>query len=261
MRQMQEAVATAMRRQAEEVAKSQEERLALADQARDRGDMSTAATLYLRLAGTRPATPTVETARERFIELRKSGEQKLVEIDALLATRNDQSAGTQGGADHYTQTIEKAFEEYFKLQTQFYTVQGVGTKIRSHVARQKRQPEFAAVLNEPEAKGLFELAKSLEAKGQLCCAYYVYQQAGEVAHAPSGRLAAERYEVLSQNPQVVAEAKACAEMQWCQTTYDRAVRTAPIDPKQARQLFKEIVERAPTDSPVWQAAREQLAAN
>lgn len=257
MRQMQAAAQRAMQTKLTEIAESQEERLAMADKAKERGDVALAATIYLRLAATRPETESVLAARARFIALRKEGAKQLADVDQFLAQRNSQSANSD--SDNYSETIFKGFEKYQMLVYQFAKVPGIGSKIRTHVNRQKRNPEFAAVLNEPEAHELFELGRSLEAKGQVCCAYHVYEKAKAIQHAPSAGFATERYGALSRDPEVVASAKACAELQWCHTTFDRANWMASISPSRAKKLYQEIAARAPEESTVYKAAIAKLA--
>lgn len=255
-RAAQEAYLAAVRARLTEIAEKQEDRLAMADKLRDSGDVGAAAAIYLRLAGLRTKTKTVLAARERFIEMREQGTKKLAEIDAVLTQRNQSSGNSQD--DAYNKVIHDAFAQYRKLELQYAKVPGIGSKIRSHVNKQRRTPEFAAVLNEPEAKELFQLGRELEAKGQICCAFHLYEEAKQVRHAPSAQFAAERYAALRRDPEVVASAKTCADLQWCHTEFDRATRMVSINPRKAQSMFKEIVARAPADSKVHLEARRKL---
>ena len=123
-RAAQEAYASAVRAKLEEIAESQEARLAMADQLRDSGNVGAAAGIYLRLAGSRTKTKSVIAARQRFIELRKQGAQELEKIDKTLAGRN-KAASSQD--DTYTKVIGEAFAAYRELELQYAKVPGVGS--------------------------------------------------------------------------------------------------------------------------------------
>lgn len=255
---MEQAARQLVEAKLKQIADSDEKRLSAADEARERGELHLAATLYLRLASSRRDNEHVQAAKQRFIDLRAEGLSKLEEIDSLLATRNDQSASQAGDeprSDHYSETIRTAFEQYQELARQYGAVPGIGSKIRSQVARQRRTPEFAAVLLEPEARELLTVGLNSERDAQLCCAYLAYEEAAKLKHAPSAALAADRLAALQRDPSVAEQAKICQQLQWCHKSYSQAQKLPLL---QARSLYRQITKRAPPDSQVYRAALAKL---
>ena len=76
--------------------------------------------------------------------------------------------------------------------------------------------------------------------------------------APSASSARQRLEQLKRDPQNIVAAEACRNMQWCHQQYRLAERVAQVAPERARELFVQIVERAPADSTIYAEARKQL---
>jgi len=111
----------------------------------------------------------------------------------------------------------------------------------------------------PADCGLWDDAQALEEKGQVCCAFLLYEVAVRKLPAPSARAAEQRLAQLRTDPQQVAAAEACRSLQWCHQQYRTAERVARVSPQRARELFEQIVERAPADSPVHAAARAEVA--
>jgi hypothetical protein len=244
-------------------------RLKAADEARDRGDLRTAVRLYMRLARSRPPDASTRTAQRRLTKLADEASKKLEEIDHALLKSADQPSPSDLFAKRgdpqvdrrvaaWTDTVRAASELYDQLVDDYEGVPNVGSKLKAHVAHQRALPSVAVVLNEPEAKTLLETGKQHEADGHQCCAYWVYRQAARLAPAPSAREAQQRFDELEQVPNMKAMAEACREMQHCHQLYARAERVLSERPDRARELFVEVVRRAPAESDVSKAAQRHL---
>lgn len=150
------------------------------------------------------------------------------------------------------------FEQLDELIAQYGELPGAGDEIKRRVTRLRYRPEYAAVLNEPAAAMLWLLGQEHERDDELCCAYWVYQEAAELVPAASAHRARERLEELSEDACVLASAEACLELKRCHEMYERAEGLLKVNPSRARQIFGEIVERAPEDSEIYRAALNQI---
>lgn len=253
-RQLQEAMIRAYLARLNAIAENDAERLAAADAARDRGEVALAATIYLRLGTSRRANASIQAAKQRYIDLRAEADAQLQAIDEQLQQKKSASAGDSAPAE----AVEEAFRQYRALLQQFGPVPGIGTRLRSEVKKRSRIPEHAAVLNEPEARELWQQGRQLEGQGEVCCAFHVYEQAEKLRPAPSAQFAHRRLQTLRQDPQVVAQARRCAEVQRCRRIYERADRLAATQPRRAAMLLRDILRRAPDDSQVYARAAERL---
>ena len=171
------------------------------------------------------------------------------------ARQGSQAAGNAGDAPfdqpvdwHPKSTLNQSgivavFRQYDDLVKEYGDLPSVGSQIRAHVAKLRRQPEYAAVLNEVVASSLWDLAQKHERDEQLCCAYWVYKQAAELVPAPSALRAKDRFAELDEDPEVVAAAKKCRELKNCHQAYVRAERLLKVSPEKAKEIFAEIVER------------------
>ena len=153
-----------------------------------------------------------------------------------------------------------AFREYDQLVAEYGGVPAVKRELTAHLRKQRHRSEFAAVLDEPRAKALLDMAEQHEREDQPCCAYWAYKDAAKLASTPSGQLARDRFVEMEQDPEVVASAEACRELQECHKLYDRAERLAKARPEKAKDLFAQITERAPRDSTIWLAAHARFQA-
>jgi hypothetical protein len=245
-------------------------RLDAADRAYQGGDVMLASRIYVSLALAREKTPGSVQARQRLDRLAADAQQKLQKIDdelaaALSGMSPSESLGLnmpQDGAasdDGWSDLVQAAFDRYDQLAEDYGGVPAMKRELKSHVARQRRRPEFARVLKEPEAGTLLELARKHEREDHACCAYWVYQEAARLVPAPSARLAQERYDQMQQDPRVVAAAESCRQLQECHRLYQRAEMLAEMRPERAKELFDQIIDVAPEDSEVGRAARQQLA--
>jgi len=169
-----------------------------------------------------------------------------------------ESAAPETIRDPRWYAIESAFREYENLSRKYAYVPAAGDKIAFHVKKQRQVPEFSEVLNEPEAIALLGMARQHESQNQLCCAYLAYESAVRLVPAPSAVQAGQRLAQLRKDPDVVASAEACSELQWCHKTFRHAETLAEVSPKRARELFSKIVRRAPSDTQVHRAARKRL---
>ncbi len=166
-------------------------RLKLADQAHQRGDIKTAVYIYIRLTHSHPPNQVTEDAKERIKSLPKEAYDKLATIDATLSGYDMQFSlyelyddridhQSNQGIAAWEKTVHQAFEKYDQLADDYQVLPSVSKKLKSQVKVQHRRPEIAAVLNEPEAKTLYEAGQQHETDGHACCAYWVYRQAADL---------------------------------------------------------------------------------
>jgi hypothetical protein len=258
------AVAAARQQELWKKAQSSALRLNAAESAYTSGNVSLAAKLYASLARSRPKTQMNDTARRRLEALADESRQKLAETDRALedyaskmsaSDWKDKSSWPTG----LTDTIDTAFQQYEGIVDDYSAVSSVRRKLISHVGKQRRHPDYSAVLNEPEAETLLELARQHEKEDQQCCAFWVYEQASKLAPAPSAKSAATRLAEMKQAPEIVAAAERCRKLQWCHRRYKLAERLVSARPEMARAYFEEILENSPADSEVHKAAENHLA--
>jgi hypothetical protein len=243
--------------------------LEMADRLRDRGDIRMAVRLYVRLIHAKLTDESMAAARGRLDALANKARKEMAKVDKSLSGKQPSagdlfavrhSAAAQRDIDAWQATVAAAFNDYRRIVDRYKDLPGLGSELRAHINRQRHRSQFAVVLNEPEAKALLDAGEEHEAEGHQCCAYWVYRQALQLAPAPSAVKAQERFEELKKVPNIVALAEACREMQRCHQIYARGERVLPANPTRARELFAEVVRRAPADSEVYRAAERQLAA-
>jgi hypothetical protein len=63
---------------------------------------------------------------------------------------------------------------------------------------------------------------------------------------------------MEKDPKILTAAEACRELQECRKLYNRAEYLVKLKPTRAKEFFAQIVDRAPADSEVCRAAREQI---
>lgn len=240
-----------------------------AERAYNRSDIQVASRIYVKLALKHRGTPVAAKARERLAELAQEARRKLKGIDAKLTeTEGVLSPGESSAAARPATPQEMAaiqeklvlgtFEEYERLGDDYGGIPEVDRELRTHIGKQRRRPELAAVLNEPEAKTLWEEGQQREKDDQQCCAYWVYKEAARLAPARSAGLARRRLAEMEQVPEIVASAVACRELQECHKIYKRAESLSKVRRERANELFAQVVARAPSDSEVHRAALAQL---
>lgn len=239
--------------------------LQAAERASNEGDLQVASRIYVSLILRQQGSPEAAQARQKLAQLAAEARQKLKQVDARLNEKgNILSPGESsdpGGpptpqqiATRWEKLVVEAFREYDRLAEDYSGVPEVKGELKKHVAGQRRLPEFAAVLNEPEAKTLWEEGQRREEEDQLCCAYWVYKEAAGLVPAHSAERARRRVAEMQQDPEIVAAAAACRELQECHKIYDRATRLIEARPARAKELFAQVVDRAPPDSELYRSA-------
>jgi hypothetical protein len=205
-------------------------------------------------------SPTIERANAALTKEKKSAHAmpKSSEPDPIDEASFDQPVDWQVVAAGVNGNIVALFRKYDALVDRYGDLPTVGTQLEAHVARLRHQPEYAAVLNEMAAAELWELGQKHERDDQLCCAYWVYKEAAELVPAPSALRAKQRFDELTNDPQVVASAETCRQVKQCHELYLRAERLVEVKPENAAELFEEIVRRAPIDSKIYREAKKRL---
>jgi hypothetical protein len=243
-------------------------RLAAGEKAYQEGDIRVASRIYLKLALSRKKTPAAAEAKQRLTQLAEEAREKVRGIDARLVAQQGVSSPGEwpatagpppvGASAPGGDLVTEAFRQYDQLARQYGGVPAASRELRGHVARQRRRPQYAAVLNEPEARALWEAAQQHEAKDERCCAYWVYRRAARLVPAPSAQLARDRLAELQQDPEVVASAEVCRKLRECHKIYTRAERLSELKPGRAQELYAEVVRRAPRDSEVYRLAQTRV---
>ncbi len=233
-----EAIAEAIRR-----AKNNQQRMTYADQARKQGKPRLAATLYLRVALARPRDKNNAAAKNALKSMAAEGRAEMKKADDLLA-KNE---------------IVEAFEKLDYLVWAYEDVPEFNHEIANHVSKLHHESRYQAVLNEQSAADLFAQAQKQEQDDERCCAYWTYEEAAKLTPAPSAIKAAERFDAMQQDPEVVAEAEECRTLRECHHTFHTAELLEKSLPEKAESLFKEILSKSPRDSEVHRCAAEELA--
>lgn len=237
--------------------------LAAADQALQDGDLRLACMIYVQLAVARPPSAVTQEAKQRIFELQQQARSELREVDATLADESSAASTIPGlkpvlSDRELAERVPKAFQAYDDLARKYADVPVVGEEIARHVVKQRSRPAYAGVLNETNAKALWELGQRYEEDDHQCCAYLIYEHAAELMPAPSARLARKRLAQMEEDPRIMASVETCRELQWCHETYLRAEQLAKTTPSRAQAMFEEIVRRAPKDSEVYREALKQI---
>jgi hypothetical protein len=223
-------------------AKNNQERMVYAAQARKEGKPRLAATLYLRVALSRPKDKNNAAAKAALKEMAVEGRAEMRKGDELLAQNQ----------------IAEGFEKLDYLAWAYEDVPEFNQEIKDHVQRLHQQSQYQAVLNEKPAADMLAHAQKQEQDGQRCCAYLTYEQAAQLVPAPSALAAAERFEAMQKDPEIVAEAKECQTLSECHHLFHRAQLVEKTLPDQAQSLLQEILAKSPRDSEVYRCAKEEL---
>jgi hypothetical protein len=218
-------------------------RLQAADAAVDEGDIRLATLIYLHIANSRPQNKLTLAARQRLDALGIDARQKLSEFESLLASKEN---------------LVQSYDQFEDFVEQYELVPVIGPQIKERLANQQNAAKFVSVLREDEARKLWDMGQAFEQKDEMCCAFLAYEQGEKLKPAASAILAKNRLAKLKEDPTVVAAAATCRELRWCHDAYRRAEELAKKSPEAAKQLFAEIVRRAPGESEVLQAARKRL---
>jgi hypothetical protein len=246
-------------------ARTNRQRLVVANQLLQEGDMDVACLLLMRVAASRPRDAVAYAGMRRLAQLQEDARSELKKVDAMLrgtASASQSIPGALvpvGAGKDWEDRVIKAFQEYDRLAEKYRRLPVVGEQIAKHADRQRKQPTYAEVLNEGNAKKLWELGQRYEKQDHPCCAYLVYEEAANFAPAPSAKLAQERFAEMSKDPEIVAASKTCRDVQWCHEAYLRAEQWVEDQPSRAQALYRQIAQRAPEDSEIHRAARDRLA--
>jgi hypothetical protein len=224
-------------------AATEEAKLAAAKAALDEGDIRRAIVFYRSLAFRQPPTLQTKAAADALAELGVEGRKRLAEISY------DINKGK----------ITESFVALRRLDRDYSSLPEVGREVRNFMNRMRRRNDVAAVLNEPDAEEFWNLGQQHERTGATCCAYLTYQEARKLSPAPSALKANERLNTLAADPEIVASAQRCLNLQQCHQTYRRAERLVAVRPERAAELFREVLDKAPADTEIHVAARQQLA--
>lgn len=225
------------------LAKTNVQRMKYAAQARKDGKMRLAATLYMRVALSRPRDKHHDEAKRALASMADEGRKAMKAGDGLL----DEGKITEG------------FERLDYLNWAYEDVPVFNHEIAAHVAKLHRQPEYQAALNEPEAAKLLAQGRKHEQDDEACCAFLSYEQAVELLPAGSAKQAAERLAEMKKDPEIVASAEECRLLRECHHTFHRAELLKKSTPNRAEELFKQILAEAPADSEVHRCAAEEVA--
>lgn len=247
----------ALRRRAESNQKLWE----AAQKAEQEGDVAAATRLYRTLALRRPVSPINKSAQDRLTQIQSVPLEKLKAIEDQLAQLKPQNDTPFRFADVPLdgEQVTKLFDQLDELAIEYAGVATVENRIDERRKHLRNDRKFAEILQEPPAAELWKIGQELERKQQACCALLVYEQAAALGPAPSAKLAKERMAKLEQDQAVVAAGKLCRVLQSCHEDFQRGESLRSTNPAKAREYFAQILERAPADTPVHRAAREQIA--
>ena len=169
------------------------------------------------------------------------------------------SPGEASYASRWPELVRDAFQKYEDLTDDYGAVPKTGREIESQVARKRRLPEYAEVLNEPESAALWQLGQEHEQQDHACCAYWVYQEALRLLPAPSAQRAQERLAVLQRDPQLQAAAESCRALQECHKKVPRRRADPGQEPRPSPAASDaRSSTKAASDSELYQAASRQL---
>jgi hypothetical protein len=248
----------------------------IAQQAEQGSDLRVAARLYQRIALSRPRTEVTVASQQRLALIQSTAQAKFDAVENALHSltgRGSDNSASQNAPSALKRVpsasqlanidegeVTRRFAQLDELILEYAGVDSIEDKLQDRADRLRRQKVFAAVLQEPAASQLWELGQKHEQEQKLCCAFLAYEQAANLAPAPSGEKAKARVrELQASNKSIVAEADQCKTLQLCHEKYRQAMALKPTLPESARKYLAEILERAPPDTSVHKAAREQIA--
>lgn len=228
------------------------------------GDLPTASRLYRRLALRRPAADTNKAAQERLVHIQEAPFAMLQELENQLQktkppiTKKSALLKSDPVAVD-AEEVTRIFAELDKLQLDYAAVATVESRLEDRIELLRKDPLFAAVLQEPAAAELWKMGQEYEKKQQACCAVQVYEQAASFLPAASAKLARSRLQALTKDPVVAREAERCRVLQLCHEKFREAEKVKGFNPDKAREHLARIIELAPQDTSIHKAAREQIA--
>jgi len=228
------------------------------------GDLPTASRLYRRLALRRPAADTNKSAQERLVHIQEAPFAMLQELENQLQKTKPPITKKSALLKSDPVTVDanevtRIFASLDKLQLDYAAVATVESRLEDRIELLRKDPLFAAVLQEPAAAELWKMGQEYEKKQQACCAVQVYEQAASFLPAASAKLARSRLQTLTKDPVVAREAERCRVLQLCHEKFREAEKVKGFNPDKAREHLARIIELAPQDTSIHKAAREQLA--
>lgn len=232
---------------------------AVAQQAESEGDLAAASMLYQRLALRRPASSITISAREKLKAIQTVALGKLKSLEDELSPTNEPAGTPLQQIELDSGQITKIFEQLDALLLEYAGVATVEGRIQDRVNHLRGNGMYAAVLQEPPAAELWKLGQSYEQQQQTCCAVLVYEQAAALSPAPTAKLARARLKELERDAAVMASVKRCRDLQLCHEKFRKAELLKKLHPDEAREHLARILELAPAETSIHQAAREQLA--
>jgi tetratricopeptide (TPR) repeat protein len=236
------AAARAARADAIRKAKNAEQQYAGAIKARKEGNVSLAATLYMRLALAKPKNRHSDEAKKTLASMADEGRAEMKKADALLESGD----------------VEVALKQLDKLANDYETVPNFNHEIAEHVQKLHKTPKYKAVLNEPQAADLIADARKYEADDEAGFAYLAYEEAAKLVPAPSAKEAEQRLNKMKKDPKLVAEAETCAKVQECLRMFHTAELLKKSSPGKAEEMFKKILANSPASAEVHRCASEEL---
>lgn len=227
------------------------------------GDLPMASRIYRQLALRRPASEINKSAQERLVHIQEEPFAALQELeDQLQKTKPPIKKSALLKSDTVAvdaDEVTRIFAELDKLQLDYAAVATVDSRLENRIELLRKDPLFAAVLQEPAAAELWKMGQEFEKKQQACCAVQVYEQAASFLPAASAKLARSRLATLAKDPVVSREAERCRVLQLCHEKFREAERVKGFNPDKARDHLARIIELAPQDTSIHKAAREQIA--
>ena len=120
-------------------AQSDSARLAIADQAREKGELSIASRMYLKLASNRVPTPASTEAQKRLDTIREDTRKQLDDLLQRLADVDNVSPSEQMPPES-ADRVKTCISELEELADQVGRVPEVGREVKSALAKNKSKP-------------------------------------------------------------------------------------------------------------------------
>ena len=114
-------------------------------------------------------------------------------------------------------------------------------------------------VNEVEARRLWALGRQYEGEQKLCCAYEVYQQATKLMTQEQKSRATIWMSKIEQTSGFREAISSCRTLQRSHERFRLGEAFAQADTERALEHYQWIVENAPRDSSVFDAARKRIA--
>ena len=220
------------------------------------GDLPTASRLYASLAKRGFAD-----ARQRLAQIQSDFQAKWQPLEDELADLSGRDGPNPAlrRARLDAEEVTKVFKAMDELAVEYAGVETVEQRIEKRLVQLRKDRQYAAILQEPAAAELWNLGQDHESKQHSCCAVLVYEQAAKLAPAPSAEQAKARMSELLADKEVATATKLCRNLQRCHANFRQAELNRNTRPERAREYYLEILQLAPADTPIYQAARQQLA--